>query len=136
MVYLLKSSWICIFLTAKMQIRLCMRSLISICVVSFLERYTTSYLLRFWLVLDVVEHTRLGTTWLEILRPQAFTLSLVCITMVLFKEHAFNNKVSDYTSHWLSSHYAVTHMCNKNSHIQGRLPNVVKVIFHTIRNCS
>ena len=28
------------------------------------------------------------------------------------------------------------HVCNKNSNIQGRSPNVVKVIFHTIRNCS
>ena len=27
--------------------------------------------------------------------------------------------------------YAVTHMRNKNSNIQGRSPNVVKVIFHT-----
>ena len=30
----------------------------------------------------------------------------------------------------------VTHMRNKNSNNQGRSPNVVKVIFHTIRNCS
>ena len=28
------------------------------------------------------------------------------------------------------------HMRNKNSNIQGRLSNVVKVIFHDIRNCS
>ena len=27
-------------------------------------------------------------------------------------------------------------MYNKNSNNQGRSPNVVKVIFHTIRNCS
>ena len=26
--------------------------------------------------------------------------------------------------------------CVKNSNIQGRLPNVVKVVFHAIRNCS
>ena len=26
--------------------------------------------------------------------------------------------------------------CNKNSNIQGRSPNVVKLIFHAIRNCS
>ena len=32
--------------------------------------------------------------------------------------------------------YAITHMWNKNSNIRGRPPNVVKVIFHTIRNCS
>ena len=38
--------------------------------------------------------------------------------------------------HWPSSHYAVTHVRNKNSNIQGRSPNVVKVIFHTIRNYS
>ena len=38
--------------------------------------------------------------------------------------------------HGRSSHYAVTHMRNKNSNIQGRSPNVVKMIFHTIRNCS
>ena len=36
--------------------------------------------------------------------------------------------------HWRSSHYAVTHVRNKN--IQGRSPNVVKVIFHATRNCS
>ena len=32
--------------------------------------------------------------------------------------------------HWSSFHYAHTHMRNKNSNIQGRSPNVVKVIFH------
>ena len=30
--------------------------------------------------------------------------------------------------HWCSSHYAVTHVRNKNSSIQGRSPNVVKAI--------
>ena len=30
----------------------------------------------------------------------------------------------------------VTHMHDKNSNNQGRSPNVVKVIFRTIRNCS
>ena len=30
----------------------------------------------------------------------------------------------------------IMHMRNKNSNIQGRSPNVVKVIFHAIRNCS
>ena len=30
----------------------------------------------------------------------------------------------------------ITHVGNKNSNIQGRSPNVVKVIFHTIRNGS
>ena len=39
-------------------------------------------------------------------------------------------------AHWPSSHYAVTHVRNKNSNIHGRSPIVVKVIFHTIRNCS
>ena len=29
-----------------------------------------------------------------------------------------------------------THMRNKNSNTQGSSPNVVKVIFHTLRNCS
>ena len=38
--------------------------------------------------------------------------------------------------HWHSSHYAVTHVYNKNSNIQVRSPYVVNVIFHTIRNCS
>ena len=33
--------------------------------------------------------------------------------------HNFNN-------HWPSSHYAVMHMHNKNSNIQGQSPNVVK----------
>ena len=37
---------------------------------------------------------------------------------------------------WCSSHFAVTQVGNKNSNIQGRSPNVVTVIFHTIRNCS
>ena len=32
--------------------------------------------------------------------------------------------------------YAVRHVRNTNSNFQGRSPNVVKVIFHTIRNCS
>ena len=30
--------------------------------------------------------------------------------------------------HWRSSHYAVTHVRNKNSNIQGRSPNVATVI--------
>ena len=38
--------------------------------------------------------------------------------------------------HWRSSHYAIMNVRNKNSNIQGRSPNVAKVIFHTIRNCS
>ena len=38
--------------------------------------------------------------------------------------------------HWRSSHYACTHVRNKNNNIQGRSPNVVKVIFHATRNCS
>ena len=32
------------------------------------------------------------------------------------------------TSHWRSSHYAVTHMRNKDRQIQERSPNVAKVI--------
>ena len=36
----------------------------------------------------------------------------------------------------LGNHYAITHVRNTNSNIQGRSPNVVKEIFHTIRNCS
>ena len=39
-----------------------------------------------------------------------------------------------YKCHWRSSHYAVTHMRNRNSNIDGRSPNVVKVIYHTIKN--
>ena len=35
--------------------------------------------------------------------------------------------------HWRNSHYAFTQVRNKNSNIQG---NVVKLIFHAIRNCS
>ena len=30
----------------------------------------------------------------------------------------------------------VRHMRNENSNIQGRSLNVIKVIFHSIRNCS
>ena len=41
-----------------------------------------------------------------------------------------------FICHLGSSHYAVTHMRNKNSNIQGRSPNVVKVIFYSIRKCS
>ena len=37
---------------------------------------------------------------------------------------------------WRSSHYAVTHVRNKNSKIQVSPPNVVKVIFHALRICS
>ena len=39
-------------------------------------------------------------------------------------------------SHWRSSQYAVTHVRNKNSNIQERAPNVIKVISHSIRNYS
>ena len=37
--------------------------------------------------------------------------------------------------HWRSSHYAVTHVRNKNTIFQGRPPNLVKVSFHTKGNC-
>ena len=40
------------------------------------------------------------------------------------------------TEHRRSSHYAITHVRNKDNNIQGRSPHLVKVIFHTIRNCS
>ena len=43
------------------------------------------------------------------------------------KKHEYRK---DY---WRSSHYAVTRVRNKNSKIQGRSPNVVKVINHTIK---
>ena len=39
-----------------------------------------------------------------------------------------------YTNHMRSSHYTVTHVRNENSNIQRRSPNVIKVIYHTIRN--
>ena len=32
-------------------------------------------------------------------------------------------------SHWHSSHFAVAHVRNKNSNIQGRSPNVIKSDF-------
>ena len=35
-----------------------------------------------------------------------------------------------------SFHYAVTHVRNENSNIQGMTPYAVKVSFHTIRNSS
>ena len=38
-------------------------------------------------------------------------------------------------THWRSSFTQPTHVRDKNSNIQGRSPNVVKLIFHTIRNC-
>ena len=55
--------------------------------------------------------------------------------------NSFGRKAQNYVLHfhlyhWHSSHYAVMHMRNKNSNIQGSSPNVVKEIFHTIRNCS
>ena len=36
---------------------------------------------------------------------------------------------------WLSSHYAVTHVRNENSNIQGRSPIVVEK-FHAVRNLA
>ena len=35
-------------------------------------------------------------------------------------------------AHWRSSHYQATQVRNKSSNIQGRSPNVVKVILKTI----
>ena len=35
-----------------------------------------------------------------------------------------------------SSGESIRRMCNKNSNIQGRSLYVIKMIFHTIRNCS
>ena len=57
---------------------------------------------------------------------------ITVITSYLCKPISFDK----LSHHWRSSHYAVTHIRNKNSNFQGRSPNVVKVIFHTIRNCS
>ena len=39
-----------------------------------------------------------------------------------------------YDMHWRSSNYAVTHVRIKDSKIQGRSSNVVKLIVHTIGN--
>ena len=39
------------------------------------------------------------------------------------------DKIPPCHLHWRSSHYAVTHVRNKNSYIQGRSPNVVKSYF-------
>ena len=46
-----------------------------------------------------------------------------------------SNFITKMIRHWRSSHCAVTHVWNKNSNIQGRSPNVAKVISHAIRNC-
>ena len=48
----------------------------------------------------------------------------------------YHNRFNAEYSHWSTPHYTVTHMSNKNSNIQGRSSNVIKVIFHTKRNCS
>ena len=48
----------------------------------------------------------------------------------------FNACATKRYVHWCISHYAFTHVRNKNNSIQVMSPNVVKVIFHTIRNCS
>ena len=53
-----------------------------------------------------------------------------------FCRKAENYVLRFHLYHWRSSYYAVIHVRNKNSNIQGRSPNVVKVIFHTVRNCS
>ena len=42
------------------------------------------------------------------------------------------HEIFDLCMDWLCSHYVATHVRNKNSNIQGRSPNVVKVIFHTL----
>ena len=47
------------------------------------------------------------------------------------KKNACSNCRTEYLYHWQP-----THVHNKNSNVQGRSPNVVKVNFHTIRNCS
>ena len=52
-----------------------------------------------------------------------------------FKVHADRLLPLD-NFHWGSFHYAVTHLRNKDINIQGRSPNVVKEIIHTIKNCS
>ena len=61
----------------------------------------------------------------------AFHQSLHCLPLDII--HLLRKKYKSF--HWRSSHYTVTHVRIKNSNIQGRSPKVVKVIFHTIRNC-
>ena len=52
-------------------------------------------------------------------------------------ESGTSNPLILISSHWRSSHYPVSYVYNnKNSNIQGRSLYVVKVIFHSIRNCS
>ena len=55
---------------------------------------------------------------------------------VVFKIHKLAFDALGNIKNWRSSHYSVMQVRNKNSNIQGRPPNVVKVIFHLIRNCS
>ena len=69
---------------------------------------------------------------------------LLIFSKLTFSKNSFRNTIKQFfgpglgwvIGHWRSSHYAVMLMRNKNSNIQGRSTNVVKVIFHTIRNCS
>ena len=69
---------------------------------------------------------------------------IICkVWMTCLKTSQFHQKTpqSDITHQtmtvrWRSSHYAVTDVSNENNNIHGRSPNVIIVIFHTIRNCS
>ena len=73
----------------------------------------------------------LGQVWYLIVSiPDLCTLTYFCSFL-----HRFHILTTSCT-HWRSSHYTHTHVRNKNSNIQGRSPNVVKVLFHIIRYCS
>ena len=60
----------------------------------------------------------------------------ISVSNSLDPDKAQGNKLFMLThEHWRSSNYTVMHLHIKNSNIQGMSPNVVKVIFHIIRNC-
>ena len=71
----------------------------------------------------------------------ALGLEICCMFSIIALQTTFsmkaNNMKSDQTiwAHIIGV-APIMHMRNKNSNIQWRLRKVVKVIYHTIRNCS
>ena len=102
----------------------------------------SSFALKIYLWLKMCQHNLpCSIFYAHCLLPGRAFASLY-VLLFLEKEADIGGCVLDrwnlYPHHW---HSSITQLptCqygNKNSNIQGRSPNVVKVIFHTIRDCS
>ena len=61
---------------------------------------------------------------------------VTCFWLLINQSQTGWDEMQDRNYSGVASITQVTHVRNKNSNIQGKSLNVIKVLFHTTRNCS